>query len=165
MCIYKVHFVHRARILLCILIFQKELFSLLCFALHCCMLSSGPYFVQSAGISRWSAAFPCSDLRIVLAMARFSERHHSAWVSKTICDICDQFCFDFGLKLPQNLWNVFVFVSASVLLKTAIKLGEKGKRRKKLKTGTFPTARQNAMLLDLDLDRLKHQTCNHSFQT
>ena len=56
MCIYKVHFVHRARILLCILIFQKELFSLLCFALHCCMLSSGPYFVQSAGISRWSAA-------------------------------------------------------------------------------------------------------------
>lgn len=112
-------------------------FALLCIA-ACSLLVHILSRVQSAGISRWSAAFPCSDLRIVLAMARFSERHHSAWVSKTICDICDQFCFDFGLKLPQNLWNVFVFVSASVLLKTRYQAWRERQKPEKAENWYFP---------------------------
>ena len=144
------------------LFFRRNYF--LCFALHCIAACSLlvhilPRVLELAGGAQPFRVQTCGSFWRWLDSARGTAAR--GWAS----DICDQYCFDFGLKLPQNLWNVFVFVSASVLLKTAIKLGEKGKSPKKLKTGTFPTARQNAMLLDLDLDRLKHQTCNHSFQT
>lgn len=84
-CMYKVHFVHRAWVLLCILTLQKDIYFFALLAL------SWSIFCPSAGISRWSAAFPCSDLRIVLAMARFSERHHSALVSKTFATFVTSF--------------------------------------------------------------------------